>query len=108
MLQLVVKRILPASLLLMLCPLALAIDTNRPEVQHFIEQMMEKHSFDREALESVLANAKSQQSRPKSYPQSHPPQSESIQHLQQLEQFNQFQQLQQLQQFQSKPPLQQL
>ena len=62
MLQLVVKRILPASLLLMLCPLALAIDTNRPEVQHFIEQMMEKHSFDREALESVLANAKSQQS----------------------------------------------
>lgn len=60
--QLVVKRILLASLLIMLCPFALAIDIDRPEVEHFIEQMVEKHSFDRKAIVSVLTNAKSQQS----------------------------------------------
>ena len=60
--QLVEKRILPITLLLMVCASALAIDTDRPEVQHFIEHMAESYSFDREMLESVLINATSQQS----------------------------------------------
>lgn len=55
------KRILPA-LLLLFCGPAFAIDTDRPEVQRFIDRMVEAHSYDRQRLETVLAEAESKES----------------------------------------------
>ena len=59
---LLVKRIFPAIALLLCGPLAFAIDTTRPDVQRFIDRMVENHSYDRHKLESVLAEAESKES----------------------------------------------
>ena len=42
--------------------MAFAIDTTRPDVQRFIDRMVENHSYDRHKLESVLAEAESKES----------------------------------------------
>jgi len=49
-----------AALLLALQP-ALAIDTSRPEVSAFIDEMVAEHAFDRGMLETALAAAETQQ-----------------------------------------------
>jgi membrane-bound lytic murein transglycosylase B len=53
---------LPAVILLISGPAAYAIDTDRPEVQEFIDRMVEEHSYDREKLVSVLSDAESKDS----------------------------------------------
>ena len=60
--ELSLKRILPAIVLLIAWHPALAIDTDRPDVQRFIERMVEEHSYDRGKLVSVLAEAESKES----------------------------------------------
>lgn len=42
--------------------LAMAVDANRPNVKTFIDMMVEKHSYDRSKLESILAQAESKDS----------------------------------------------
>jgi len=56
------KRTWPAIVLLLGCPSAFAIDTARDDVRSFIDRMVEKHSYDREKLEAVLAEAESKES----------------------------------------------
>lgn len=56
------KRILPAIIMLFGCHSALAIDTERPDVQRFIDRMVEEHSYDRSKLVSVLAKAETKES----------------------------------------------
>jgi len=56
------KGIIPAVLLLFACQSALAIDVERDNVKNFIDTMVEKHSYDREKLESVLGQAESKES----------------------------------------------
>jgi membrane-bound lytic murein transglycosylase B len=41
---------------------AFALDTERPEVQQFIETMVSRHGYDRKVLDSVLEQAETQQS----------------------------------------------
>jgi len=41
---------------------ARAIDTDRPDVRRFIDRMVEEHSYDREKLTAVLAEAESKES----------------------------------------------
>jgi membrane-bound lytic murein transglycosylase B len=41
---------------------AFALDTERPEVQQFIETMVSRHGYDRNVLDSVLEQAETQQS----------------------------------------------
>ena len=53
---------LPAVVLLFAGHAAYAIDTDRPEVQAFVDRMVEEHSYDRDKLLSVLAAAESKQS----------------------------------------------
>jgi membrane-bound lytic murein transglycosylase B len=54
--------ILPAIALLLAGHSAHAIDTDRPDVKQFIDRMVEEHSYDRERLISVLADAESKES----------------------------------------------
>jgi membrane-bound lytic murein transglycosylase B len=56
------KGFIPAALLLLACQSTLAIDTERDDVKGFIDTMVEKHSYDREKLESVLAQAETKDS----------------------------------------------
>lgn len=49
-----------AALLLVLQP-AFAIDTDRPEVRAFIDEMVAEHAFDRGTLETALSAAETQQ-----------------------------------------------
>ena len=56
------KGISAALLLLSSGSAALAIDTGRPEVQQFIDKMVNEHSYDRDKLESVLSEAESKES----------------------------------------------
>jgi len=56
---LLAKRTLPAVALLLGSASALAIDTARPDVQRFIDRMVEEHAYDRTRLEAVLADAES-------------------------------------------------
>lgn len=56
------NRILTAVLLLLAGHCALALDTDREDVQKFIDAMVDKHSYDRAKLESVLAQAESKDS----------------------------------------------
>jgi len=49
-------------LLLASAPAAHAIDIDRPDVQGFIDTMVTQHSYDRDRLEHVIAEAESQQS----------------------------------------------
>jgi membrane-bound lytic murein transglycosylase B len=60
--SLIGKRTWPALVLLIACLPAYAIDTDRPDVQRFIDRMVETHSYDRARLESVLAEAESKES----------------------------------------------
>jgi len=54
--------IFPIIILLLASQTALAVDTDRVEVKGFIDSMVEKHSYDRARLESVLAQAESKES----------------------------------------------
>jgi membrane-bound lytic murein transglycosylase B len=56
------KKILPALVLMTAGHFAHAIDTDRPDVQQFIDRMVEEHSYDREKLVNVLAEAESKES----------------------------------------------
>ena len=56
------KRTFPALVLLLGSASAFAIDTSRPEVQQFINRMVDEHSYDRDKLESVLRDAESKES----------------------------------------------
>ena len=56
------KRTFPALVLLLGSASAFAIDTSRPEVQQFINRMVDEHSYDRDTLESVLQDAESKES----------------------------------------------
>lgn len=53
-----------AFTLIILCsvPVVQAIDTDRPEVKKFIDQMVEKSDYDRESLKAILADAETKQS----------------------------------------------
>jgi membrane-bound lytic murein transglycosylase B len=53
---------LPALVLLSVGHTALAIDTDRPEIRQFIDRMVEEHSYDRDKLLNVLADAESKES----------------------------------------------
>ena len=53
---------LPAVVLLFAGHAAHAIDTDRPEVQAFVDRMVEEHSYDRDKLLDVLSGAESKQS----------------------------------------------
>jgi membrane-bound lytic murein transglycosylase B len=55
------KRILPVLALLFVSHAATAIDTDRSDVQAFIDRMVEEHSYDRDKLVSVLQEAESKQ-----------------------------------------------
>lgn len=48
--------------LLALAPTAQAVDTGRPDVAGFINMMVEKHAYERDRLESVLADAETKES----------------------------------------------
>lgn len=50
------------SMTLVVTPPALALDVERENVREFIERMVTEHDFDRDALQSVLAQAETQQS----------------------------------------------
>ncbi len=56
------KGILPAFVLLSFSASAFAIDTDRPEVQQFIDRMVEEHSYDRDKLVAVIGEAESKES----------------------------------------------
>jgi len=56
------KWLLPMLLLLFGCETALAIDTDRPDVQHFIDRMVQAHAFDRARLETILGEAQTKKS----------------------------------------------
>jgi len=60
--SLIEKGTWPALVLLFACLPAYAIDTDRPDVQRFIDRMVETHSYDRARLASVLAEAESKES----------------------------------------------
>jgi len=49
-------------IVLIFMPAARAFDTERPEVVEFIDQMVDKHDYDRETLNAVLSDAHSQKS----------------------------------------------
>jgi len=49
-------------MLLLSCQGAMAIDVERPDVKSFIDSMVERHSYDRAKLESVLMQAESKKS----------------------------------------------
>jgi membrane-bound lytic murein transglycosylase B len=53
---------LPAVVLLFAGHATHAIDTDRPEVQAFVDRMVAEHSYDRDKLLSVLSDAESKQS----------------------------------------------
>jgi membrane-bound lytic murein transglycosylase B len=53
---------LPALMLLTVGHPVYAIDTDRPEVQAFIDRMVDEHSYDRSRLVSILAEAESKES----------------------------------------------
>jgi membrane-bound lytic murein transglycosylase B len=55
-------KLFPALVFLFACDACLALDTDRPEIESFIDLMVEKHSYDRAKLESVLAVAESKDS----------------------------------------------
>jgi membrane-bound lytic murein transglycosylase B len=56
------KGIIPAIILLLTSQTALSVDIERAEVKNFIDSMVEKHSYDRAKLESVLVQAESKES----------------------------------------------
>lgn len=56
------KGLFTAIVLLFTGQLALAIDADRPNVKNFIDMMVEKHSYDRSKLESILVQAESKDS----------------------------------------------
>ena len=56
------KYLVPAIVSLFACQGVFALDTDRPEIKRFIDQMVEKHSYDRAKLESVLMLAESKDS----------------------------------------------
>jgi membrane-bound lytic murein transglycosylase B len=57
------SRIFAGPLLTLLCiTTAQAIELDRPEVESFVDMMVEKHDFDRESLRDVLGSAEKQQS----------------------------------------------
>jgi membrane-bound lytic murein transglycosylase B len=56
------KSLFPAFALLFVCQATLALDTDRPDIRSFIDLMVEKHSYDRTKLESVLEEAESKDS----------------------------------------------
>ena len=56
------QRIFAGPLLLLLCTSALAVELDRPEVASFIDMMVEKHDFDRDAILDVLGAAEKKQS----------------------------------------------
>lgn len=56
------KMLFAATMLLPAWPAAYAIDTDRAEVRQFIDRMVEKHSYDRQKLESMLAAAETKDS----------------------------------------------
>ena len=56
-------RYLGFTILVIACtPLVHAFDLDRPEIKKFIDQMVEKSNYDRETLNAVMRDAKSQQS----------------------------------------------
>ena len=56
------KKFLPALPLLLISHVAAGIDTDRSNVQAFIDRMVEEHSYDRDKLVSVLGEAESKES----------------------------------------------
>ena len=56
------KKLLPALSLLLISHVAVGIDTDRDNVQAFIDRMVEEHSYDRDKLVSVLGAAESKES----------------------------------------------
>ncbi len=55
-------RYLGFSLLLLAgAPVVQAIDTDRPEVKTFVDQMVEKSDYDRATLNAILRDAKTKQ-----------------------------------------------
>lgn len=56
------NKLIPVIVLLCACQAVLALDTDRPEVKRFVDLMVEKHSYDRSKLNSVLAQAESKES----------------------------------------------
>jgi membrane-bound lytic murein transglycosylase B len=61
--KLIAKKWFYASIALLLaCQTSLAVDIDRPEVKSFIDSMVEKHSYDRTKLESVLTQAETRES----------------------------------------------
>ena len=55
------KRILPALVLLVACP-AMAIDTDRENVQAFIDRMVDEHAYDRDRVTQIIAAAETKDS----------------------------------------------
>lgn len=49
------------ALILVSVPVVQAIDVDRPEVKKFVDQMVEKSDYDRETLNAILTDAKTQQ-----------------------------------------------
>jgi membrane-bound lytic murein transglycosylase B len=62
MIALLKKETLTALIFLLGCPFAFAIDTDRPDVQSFIDRMVDEHAYDRAKLEAILAEAESKES----------------------------------------------
>ncbi|HET6629685.1 MAG TPA: lytic murein transglycosylase B [Woeseiaceae bacterium] len=58
----VCKVLFLLSITLLVTPAAFALDVERDNVRQFIERMVTEHDFDRDELESVLAQAEIQQS----------------------------------------------
>jgi len=56
------SRLLPLLVMLFTSHAAIALDTSRSDVSLFIDSMVKEHDYDRETLEAVLQNAKSQES----------------------------------------------
>ena len=56
------QRILPILILSFAWHTAVAIDTDRDDVQSFIDRMVTEHSYDREKLTTVLSEAESKES----------------------------------------------
>jgi membrane-bound lytic murein transglycosylase B len=55
-----IARILFFALICM--PVAQALDIERPDVKEFIDQMVDKYDYDRDALHTILSDARSQES----------------------------------------------
>lgn len=55
------SRLLLCSALLLTCCTSLALDTSEPDIRAFIDEMVEKHDFDRAMLETALAGAERKQ-----------------------------------------------